>query len=176
MMTIKYVKCFHIHFFHKAQKYKYVNKCSTIIYAYCLCSIAKSCLTLCNPSLQHANFSCPSLFPRVCSDSCPLSQWCYLTISSSPAPFSHCLQSFPASGSSSESTVCIRWSNYWSSSFSISPSSEYSGLISFRIDCMNIVQSCPAFYDPVDCSPPGSAVPGILQARILQWVAISFPS
>ena len=37
--------------------------------------------------------------PRVCSDSCPLSQWCYLTISSSAARFSFCLQSFPASGS-----------------------------------------------------------------------------
>ena len=37
--------------------------------------------------------------PRVCSNSCPLSQWYYLTISSSAAPFSFCLQSFPASGS-----------------------------------------------------------------------------
>ena len=36
------------------------------------------------------------------------------------------------------------------------------------------LQSCPALCDPIDCSPPGSAVPGILQARILEWVAISF--
>ena len=43
---------------------------------------------------------CPSLSPRDRSDSCPLGRWCYLTISSSPAPFSFCLQSFPASGSS----------------------------------------------------------------------------
>ena len=49
--------------------------------------------------LQHARFPCPSLSPRVCSDSCPLSQWCYLTISFSAAPFFFCLQSFPASGS-----------------------------------------------------------------------------
>ena len=42
---------------------------------------------------------CPSLYPWVCSDSCPLSQWYYLTISSSAAPFSMCLQSIPASGS-----------------------------------------------------------------------------
>ena len=47
--------------------------------------------------------------------------------------FSSCLQSFPASGSFLEMTLCIRWPKYWSISFSISPSNEYSGLISFRI-------------------------------------------
>ena len=36
------------------------------------------------------------------------------------------------------------------------------------------LQSCPTLCDPIDCSPPGSAVPGILQARTLEWVAISF--
>jgi len=36
------------------------------------------------------------------------------------------------------------------------------------------LQSCPTLYDPIDGSPPGSPVPGILQARILEWVAISF--
>ena len=35
------------------------------------------------------------------------------------------------------------------------------------------LQSCPTLCDPIDCSPPGSSVPGILQARILEWVAIS---
>ena len=35
-------------------------------------------------------------------------------------------------------------------------------------------QSCPTLRDPIDSSPPGSSVPGILQARILEWVAISF--
>ena len=49
--------------------------------------------------LQHARLPCPSLSPKVCSNSCPFSQWCHLTISSSVAPFSSCLQSFPASGS-----------------------------------------------------------------------------
>ena len=48
--------------------------------------------------LQHARLLCPSSSPRVCSNSCPLSWWCYPTISSSVVPFS-CLQSFPASGS-----------------------------------------------------------------------------
>ena len=36
------------------------------------------------------------------------------------------------------------------------------------------LQSCPTLYDPIDGSPPGSSVPGILQARILEWVVISF--
>ena len=49
--------------------------------------------------LQHTRFPCPSLSPRVWSNSCPLSQWCYLTISSSATPFSSCPQSFTASGS-----------------------------------------------------------------------------
>ena len=49
--------------------------------------------------LQHARPPCPSPSPRVCSNSCPLSQWCHPTISSSVVPFSSCLQSFPASGS-----------------------------------------------------------------------------
>ena len=37
-----------------------------------------------------------------------------------------------------------------------------------------VSQSCPTLHDPTDSSPPGSAVPGILQARTLEWVAISF--
>ena len=49
--------------------------------------------------LQHARFPCPSPSLGVCSNSCSLSQWCCLTISSSAASFSFCLQSFPASWS-----------------------------------------------------------------------------
>ena len=49
--------------------------------------------------LQHTKLPCPSLSPRVCSNPCPLSQWCYPTISSSVIPLSSCPQSFPASGS-----------------------------------------------------------------------------
>ena len=41
--------------------------------------------------------------------------------------------------------------------------------------CSEVAQSCTTLCNPVDCSPPGSSVHGILQARILQWVAISFP-
>ena len=49
--------------------------------------------------LQHARLLCPSLSPWVSSNSCPLSQWCHLTISSSAVPFSSCPRSFPASRS-----------------------------------------------------------------------------
>ena len=49
--------------------------------------------------LQHTRLPCPSLLPGICSNSCPLSQWCYPTISSSVTLFSSHPQSFPASGS-----------------------------------------------------------------------------
>ena len=85
--------------------------------------------------LQHTRLSSPSLSLRICSNSCPLSQWCHPTISSFVTHFSCCPQSFPASGSfSNESALHIRWPKYWSFSFSINPSNEYSGLISFRIN------------------------------------------
>ena len=86
--------------------------------------------------LWHAKLPCSSLSPRVSSNSYPLSRWCHPTISSSVVPFSSCLQSFPVLGRifSSELVFCIRWPKYWSFSFSISPSNEYSRLISFRID------------------------------------------
>ena len=54
---------------------------------------------LCNPPTPHSRLSCPSLPPGVCSNSCPLSLQCYVTIASSATHFSFCLQSFPASGS-----------------------------------------------------------------------------
>ena len=143
-----------------------------------------------------------------------------------------------------ESTLHMRWPKYWSFSFSIIPSSEHPGLISFRMDwlallavqgtlksllqhcnskasilrhsaffivqlshpCMTTgktialirwtfvgkvmsllfnmlsaaaaaaksLQSCPTLCNPIDSSPPGSPIPGILQARTLEWVAISF--
>ena len=57
---------------------------------------------------------------------------CYPTISSSVVPFSSHLQSFPAS------VLHIKWPKYWSFSFSISPSNEYSGLVSFRIDWFDL--------------------------------------
>ena len=89
--------------------------------------------------LQYARPPCPSPTPLVYSNSCPLSRLCHPTISSSVIPFSSGLQSVSASGSfSSESVLHIRWPKYWSFSFSISPSNEYSGLISFQIDWLDL--------------------------------------
>ena len=82
--------------------------------------------------LQHTKPLCPSQIPRACSNSCPLSQWCHSTISSSV--ISSCVQSFPASESFPMSQFFTSGGQkYCSFSFSISPSSEYSGLISFRM-------------------------------------------
>ena len=64
-----------------------------------LSSVAQSCLTLQPHGLQHTRPPCPSPTPGVYSNSCPLSQWCHPTISSSVIPFSSCPQSFPASES-----------------------------------------------------------------------------
>ena len=128
---------------------------------------------------------------------------------------------------SNESALHMRWPKYWSFSFSISHSSEHPGLISFRMDWLDllavqetlksllqhhsskasilqcsaffivqlshpymttvlwccvhfcavfciVIQSCPTLCDSVDCSPPGFSVHGILQARILGWVAMPF--
>ena len=63
-----------------------------------VCKPSKLCPTLCDPMDCSTRLLCPSRSPGVCSNSCPLSQWNYLTTSSSIAPF-FCLQSFPASGS-----------------------------------------------------------------------------
>ena len=92
--------------------------------------------------MQLARLPCPSPTPRVCVNSCPLSQWCHPSISSSVISIS-CLQSFPASGSFPMSqffmSSSIRWPKHWSFSFSISPSNEYSGLISFRMDWFDLL-------------------------------------
>ena len=92
------------------------------------------------PHGLHTRPSCPSPTPGVYSNSCPLSRWCHPTISSSVIPFSSCLQSFPTSGSFQiKSVLCIRWPKYSSFSSNISLSNEYSGLISFRIDWLDLL-------------------------------------
>ena len=101
--------------------------------------------------LQHIRLPCPSPSPGVCLNSCPLSQWCHPTIASSATPyFSSYPQSFSVPGSF-PMALLIRWPNYWSFSFSISPSNDYSGLISFRID----------WFDPL-------AVQGTLKSLLQQ--------
>ena len=92
------------------------------------------------PWLLHTRPPCPSPPPRAYSNSCPLSQWCHPTISSSVLPFSSCLQSFPASGSFPRSQFFIMWPKYWSFNFRLSPSNVYSGLISFRMDWFDLLE------------------------------------
>ena len=100
--------------------------------------MCQSCLTLCDPM----GYSLPGSSvknTRVCSNSCPLSQWCYLTISSSVTLLSF----FPSISPnirefSNESALHTRWPKYWSFSFS-SPSYECSRLISLRIDWFDLL-------------------------------------
>ena len=87
--------------------------------------------------LQHARPPCPLPTTGAYSNSCPLSWWCHPTISSSVIPFSSCLQSF-------QHQNLFKWVSsshpkHWSFSFIISPSNEYSGLISFRMDWLNLL-------------------------------------
>ena len=72
---------------------------------------------------------------------CPMSHWCHPSISSSVVPFSSCPQSYPPvlRVFSNESALRIRWPKYWNFSFNISPSNEYSGLISLRIDWLDLL-------------------------------------
>ena len=98
-----------------------------------------SCLAFRNPmDYSMPGFPVPHHFPELPKLS-PLNGWSHSTISSSVVPFSSCPQSFPASGSSNESVLRIRWPKYWSFSFSISPPKEYSGLISFKIDWFDLL-------------------------------------
>ena len=112
--------------------------------------------------LQHTRLACPSPTPRVCSNSCPSSQWCYPTISPSVVPISSCLQSFSATGS-----------------FPMSQFFALDGQIlelqlqhrSLPQHCIihhavrdyghgKSLQSCPTLCDPMDYSPPGSSIHG----------------
>ena len=89
--------------------------------------------------LQHARPPCPSPTPRVYSNSCPLTQWCLSTISFSIAPFSPS-SIFPSIRVfSNESGLHIRLRKYWSFSFSIGPSNEHPGLISFRMNLLDLL-------------------------------------
>ena len=91
--------------------------------------------------LRHARLPLPSPTPRACSNTCPWSQWCHPTISSSVVPFSSSLQSFPASGSFPMSQF-LAWGGQSigvSNSVSVLPMNECSGLISFRMDWLDLL-------------------------------------
>ena len=88
---------------------------------------------------QHTRPPCPSPTPGVYSNTCPSSQWCHPAISSCRPllllpPISPSIRVF-----SNESTLCMRWPRYCSFSFSISPSNLRPGLISFRMDRLDLL-------------------------------------
>ena len=85
---------------------------------------------------QHTRPPCPSPTPGAYSNSCPWRRWRHPAISSSDALFSFCPQSFPASKTFPMSQLFTSHEKYWS--FSISPSNEYSGLISLKIDWFHL--------------------------------------
>ena len=90
--------------------------------------------------LQNTMLPCPSPTPRANSNSCALSWWCHPTISSFIIPFSSCLQSLLASGSFLKSQfLTSSGQSIGASASAISPSSEYSGLISFRMDWLDLL-------------------------------------
>ena len=103
-------------------------------------SVTQLCPTLRPHGLQHARLPCPLPTTGAYSNSCPSSRWWHPTISSSVVPFSSRLQSFPSIRVfSGKSALRIRWPKYWSFSFSISPSNEYSRLMSFRMDWLDLL-------------------------------------
>ena len=138
---------------------------------------------------QHASPPCPSPTPGVHSNSRPSSRWCHPAISSSVIPFSSCPQFPPASESFPMSQLFV-WggqSTGVSALASFLPKNtqdwcplEWTGWISLQnhyaaaAAAAKSLQSCLTLCDPIDGSSPGSPVPGILQARTLEWVAISF--
>ena len=90
--------------------------------------------------LQHSRPPCPSPTPGVCSNSRPSSRWCHPAISSSVVPFSSCPQFLPSIRVfSNESTLHMKWPKYWSFSFSIIPSKEIPGLISSKMDWLDLL-------------------------------------
>ena len=108
------------------------------------CSIQFSCSALSDSlwphGLQHSRPPCPSPTPRVHPKACPLSQWCHPTIVFFCRPLLLLPSIFPSNWVfSNESALRIRWPKDWSFSFNISPSNEHSGLISFRMDWLDLL-------------------------------------
>ena len=122
--------------------------------------------------LRHARIPHPSLFPGVCSNSCPLSPSCYPTILSSchsllkPSIFTS-IRIF-----SNESAICIKWPKYWNCNFRISSSNEESRLISYRIDWFDF----PAVQGTLELSPaPQNSKASALWCTFLFMVQLAHP-
>ena len=116
----------------------FFSRISEMIFQVELSSLAQSSQTLCNP-MQHSMPGLP-VHHQLPESTQTHVHWIGDAIQPSHPviPFFSYFQSFPASGFfSNESTLHMRWPKYWSFSFRISPSSEYSGLISFRINCFD---------------------------------------
>ena len=117
-----------------------------LIVIHCCCSVVSD--SMWPQGLQHIRLSYPTPSPGVCSNSCPLSRWCHPT--NPVVPHRGHEPSCASDGTWTHSELCNSL-------------------------CMcEVAQSCPTLCDPVDCSLPGSSLHGILQARILEWVAMSF--
>ena len=121
-----------------------MNLCSLSLFS----SISVMSNSLRPGGLQHARPLCPLPSPGACPNSCPSSQWWHPTILSSVVPFSFCLHSFPASGS-------LLMSQFFASAgqvleVQLQYSNEYSGLISFRIDWLDLLAEQG---DPQESSP-----------------------
>ena len=89
--------------------------------------------------MQQTRLPCPSPIPGACSNPCPLSQWCHPTISILCCPLPLLPSIFPSISLFQWLSSSYQEAKCWSFSFSISPSSEYSGLISFRMDCLDLL-------------------------------------
>ena len=136
--------------------------------------------------LQHTRPPCPSPTPRVYPNSCPLSWWCHSAISSSVVPFSSCPQSLPASGSfpmrqlltwggqsiGVSGSFIFLMSIFFMFSFSISPSNEYSELISLRIDWLDLLAVQGTLKNPLQHH---SSKASILQHSALFMIQLSHP-
>ena len=102
------------------------------------CSVVSDSLQPHEP--QHARPPCPSPTPRVHPNPCPLSRWCHPNQLILCHPLLFLPSIFPSIRVfSHESALHIRWPKYWSFSFNISPSNEHPGLISFRMDWLDLL-------------------------------------
>ena len=100
------------------------------------CSVAQSCSTLCDP--MHCRTPSFPALQHLLEFALTHVHWLVMP-SNHVIPFSSCLRSFPASGSYPMSQFFAWWPKYWCFTFSISPSSEYSGLISYRMDWFDLL-------------------------------------
>ena len=142
---------------------------------HCSCSVTKSLSnTLWPHGLQHTRLPHPPLSPRVCSNSYLLSQWCHPTISLSIAPSPPAFSLFQHQG-------LFQWVGSLHQMAKVLELQHQCFQWIFRVDSFRMYditclvdKSCQTCCDPIDCSLPGSSVLGISQARILEWIAISF--